>query len=141
MAIRKRSRKIKRKEQRAAQAANQATPLTYTQAKWICSKHNVDPATVTFGDHAQITDPRLSEAITVVNMEEAHNEMIGDGIIEAEGDMLRLAVSPEEAEVKMRENDPDFDQTREIFAKLDQQADDRGLLQKAKDWVTRTETR
>ena len=137
MAIRKRSRKIKRKEQRAAQAANATTPLTYTQAKWICAKHNVDPATVTLGEQANQTNARLREAITVVNAEEVLNEMISDGIIEAEGDMLRLAGSPEEAEAKMREQFPDFDQTRDALRIIDKATDDRGLIQKAKDWVTK----
>ena len=137
MAIRKRSRKIKRKEQRAAKEANATTPLTYTQAKWICAKHNVDRATVTLGEHANIADPRLSEAVTVVNMEEALNEIIEDGIIEAEGDMLRMIVDPDEAKALMRKRNPNIDEVEQALGFTNEPADDRSPIQKIKDWATK----
>ena len=85
MATRSRSKRNKRKEQQAAAVANQSTPLTYEQAKQIVNQHGIDAAKVTFGDHARMNNPRLSEAVTVVNMEEALAEMIGAGWIQVEG--------------------------------------------------------
>ena len=138
MAIRKRSRKNRRKEQRAAQAAANQTPLTYTQAQWILNKHGIDPNTVTLYEGAQITDPRVREALHVVNFEDVHNELLANGIIEDLGDgYVRLADNHKE---KMAEAHPDHE---EVTAKLkaagilDPPKDQRSLVQKAKDLVSK----